>query len=167
MATESMSHGGASVSSAAVARCLGPSEGEVVAIVGNHVRILADGAATGGRCLIIEEITPAGVGPPLHRHLRDDEYFFVTRGKYRFVMDGKEFIAEPGAFIAAPRGSVHTFVNIGEGEGRMLIVTSPPGLEKPFREVDAAWKRRDVTREQLGAIFVASGVEIVGPPMEV
>ena len=98
-------------------------EGETISFVGERARVLADAATTGGRCFIFEETTPAGVGPPLHRHGIDDEFFYILEGRFRFVMDGREFIAEPGAFLSVPKGSVHTFVNVGAGpgleEGRM------------------------------------------------
>jgi mannose-6-phosphate isomerase-like protein (cupin superfamily) len=144
---------------------LSPAEGERVGVVGSTVRVLADASVTGGRCFIFEEHTPPGVGPPLHRHGVDDEFFFILEGRYRFVLDGREFLAEPGAFVSAPKGSVDTFVNCGASPGRMLLVTMPAGLEGPFRETQALEKLGPPTPEALAAVFAKFGLGILGPPL--
>ena len=146
-------------------RTLRPDEGERIEFMGEKVRVLADGVATGGRCFIFVETSAPGFGPPLHRHGVDDEFFFVLEGRYRFVMDGREFVAEPGAFVAAPRGSLHGFVNAGPGPGRMLVITSPAGLEGPFRESQAAERRGPLTPDVLTAIFGKFNLTFEGPPV--
>src|SRR5690349_11660584 len=55
------------------AATLRPEDGERLLIVGDRVRILADGDSTGGQCAIFEAVTAPGVGPPLHRHALEDE----------------------------------------------------------------------------------------------
>jgi quercetin dioxygenase-like cupin family protein len=144
---------------------LGPEEGECFNIIGGGVRILMDGAATGGRCVIFEAPIPAGDGPPLHRHAREDELFFVLEGTFKFQVDGKVFIGEKGAFAAAPRGSVHAFRNIGKSEGRMLITCTPAGLEAPFRAVKIPEGGKGMSVEELMAEFGKYGVTFLGPPL--
>jgi quercetin dioxygenase-like cupin family protein len=78
-------------------------------------------------------ITPPKAGPPLHRHSREDESFFVLEGDYLFETDGKQNRAGPGDFVFLPRGTAHTFQNVGETEGRMLITAQPAGVERFFR----------------------------------
>lgn len=125
--------------------------GDALNVAGDSIRLLADAASTGGRLCIFEENVPPGGGPPLHRHEHDDEYFYVVEGRFRFVMDGKDFVAEPGAFVAAPRGSQHTFCNVGETRGRMLIVCTPAGLERCFRKASAS--RQPPTPETMMKCF--------------
>ena len=141
---------------------LQPGEGERLTVVTDTVRVLADGAATGGRVFIFEEINEPGHGPPLHRHGVDDEYFFVLEGEFTFVIDGTRVVAPKGAFVAAPKGSQHTFTNSGTTTGRMLIITTPPGLESPFRETAAL---REPTPEKLAAVFGKAGIVFEGPPL--
>ena len=79
-----------------------------------------------------------------------------------------EFIAEPGAFVLAPRGSVHTFKNIGTSLGRFLITCTPAGIEKPFRAIripDAAQGRAALTLDQITAELGKHGITIHGPPL--
>lgn len=148
--------------SSAKAVVLQPGEGEMIRVVTDTVRVLADGAATGGRLFIFEEITEPGHGPPLHRHGVDDEYFFVTEGEFTFVIEGRRVVAPKGAFVVAPRGSQHTFTNSGTTTGRMLIVTTPPGLEAPFRETAAL---PELTPDTLTAAFAKFNLSIEGPPL--
>lgn len=141
---------------------LQPHEGERLTVVTDTVRVLADGAATAGRVFIFEEIAQPGNGPPLHRHGIDDEYFFVLEGTFTFVLEGRRIVATQGAFVAAPKGSLHTFTNSGTSVGRMLIITTPPGLEGPFRETS---RMEQPTPEKLTEAFGKFQVSFEGPPL--
>lgn len=144
------------------------SQGERFDIIGGGIRILADGTSTGGQLCMFETPVPPGEGPPLHSHQREDELFFIIEGRFKFVLDGREFIAEPGAFVLAPRGSVHTFKNIGTSLGRFLITCTPAGIEKPFRAIripDAAQGRAALTLDQITAELGKHGITIHGPPL--
>lgn len=146
----------------------GPTDGHLCAIVGDRVRILADSEATGGQCAIFETITSSGVGPPLHRHAHEDEYFVVQAGRVKFLIDGTEYIAEPGAFVLAPRGTVHSFVNIGKEPSRMIVTVTPGGLERPFREnAELFLRNAQASPAEIAAIFGRYGVELLGPPLTV
>ncbi|TWT45373.1 Quercetin 2,3-dioxygenase [Phycisphaerae bacterium RAS1] len=140
-------------------------EGEILNVVGDRIRILADSKASGGACVVFEEITAPGGGPPLHRHGRDDEWFFVIDGRAKFSVDGRETIVGPGGFVFAPRGCVHTFRNVGDGPSRMIISCVPGGLEGPFREADQLAREGRATPETLAAAFRKFDLEFVGPPL--
>lgn len=143
-----------------------PHEGEVLDVVGDRVRIFADGAKTGGQCTIIETITQPGMGPPLHRHEREDEYFFVCEGTMKFSVDGKVFTAGPGSFVLAPRGSLHTFMNAGPAPSRMVVSVTPAGFEKAFRACSELMARNPKAGPaELGAVFAPYGVTFHGPPL--
>ncbi len=155
---------------AARAVVLTPEAGERFSIIGGGVRILIDGAASGGRCCMFECPIPPGEGPPLHRHEREDELFYVLEGRFKFSVDGQEFIGEPGAFASAPRGSVHAFRNIGSKLGRLYVTCTPAGLEVPFRAVrdpEPGSNRDKLTPEQVMAEFGKYGITFVGPPLDV
>lgn len=146
----------------ALAATLEPQEGETLSVVGEHVRMLADARSTGGRLCVFVETTRPGAGPPLHRHEHDDEYFYVLEGRFRFVLDGREFFGEAGAFVAAPRGSLHAFCNAGDAPGRLLIVCTPGGLEVAFRAASANPDAK--TPEALARLFEGL-VRFEGPPI--
>jgi quercetin dioxygenase-like cupin family protein len=153
------------------ARCfvLTPDAGERFEIIGGGVRVLIDGESSGGRCCMFECPVPPGGGPPLHRHEREDELFYVLEGRFKFSVDGNVFVAETGAFACAPRGSVHAFRNLGTATGRLLVTCTPAGLEAPFRAVRVPPPGSGtpaLTPEQISREFARAGVTIVGPPLE-
>jgi mannose-6-phosphate isomerase-like protein (cupin superfamily) len=45
--------------------------------------------------------------------------------------------ASTGGMVFGPRGRPHTFQNIGETAGRLLVITRPSGLERIFEEFAA------------------------------
>ncbi len=110
--------------------------------------------------------TEPKVGPPLHRHSREDEAFFVLEGNFLFEADGKQTHAGPGCFMFLPRGTAHTFQNVGETPGKMLILTQPAGVENFFSEIDRATRgMKEVDRNVLLPIFAKYGMELLGPPI--
>jgi quercetin dioxygenase-like cupin family protein len=146
---------------------VGPEGGDLVAIVGDRARIVADKSVTGGQCTFFETITAPGIGPPLHSHVHEDEFFYVIAGTVKFSINGNIHIAHAGSFIAAPRGSVHTFVNIGQVPLRMFITVTPSGLEAPFRENAALFKHNpSAGPAEIGEIFAKYGVVFHGPPLD-
>jgi quercetin dioxygenase-like cupin family protein len=138
-------------------------QGEHVRVVSDEVRILLDSKSTGNACMVFEETTHPGNGTPLHRHAKDDEWFYVIEGTAKFVVDGVETVVGPGGFVFAPKGSVHAFVNIGTTATRMVIGTYPGGLDGPFRAADRLGREGRANAETLGAAFAPHGVEFVGP----
>ncbi|MCC6428864.1 MAG: cupin domain-containing protein [Phycisphaerales bacterium] len=157
----------------ALTRCANPAiikpdGGDTIVIVGDKARILADASATGGQCTVFEAITPPGVGPPLHSHEREDEYFYIIEGTVKFSVNGQIHVGSAGTFLLAPRGSIHTFMNAGPKPSRMLIWVTPAGLEQPFRENAALFKHNpQASPDQIAEIFDRFGVRFHGPPLDV
>ncbi len=144
---------------------LQPGQGELLNVVGDQMRILVDSSQTRGRALIFETTSQPGKGPPLHRHGRDDEYFYILEGTVRFVVDGAETTISAGGFLNARRGTVHTYVNIGQGPARLLVTCCPGGLEDCFREADRLGREGRATPESLAEAFRRFELEILGPPL--
>mgnify|MGYP001439169053 CR=1 FL=1 len=140
---------------------------EILNVVGDRIRILADSEATGGKFLVFETITQPGSGPPLHRHTHDDEFFYIAEGSVKFEVDGVTRIVDAGGTAFAPKGSVHAFACAGQAPSRMIITCCPGGLERPFRECDALAREGRATPETIEAAFRKFDLEIVGPPLTV
>ena len=62
---------------------------------------------------------------PLHRHLADDEAWYVLEGRLGFVRGDERLEAPAGSAVLVPRGLPHTFWNAGGGRARYLIVMTP------------------------------------------
>ena len=62
---------------------------------------------------------------PLHRHLADDEAWYVLDGALGFVRGDERLEARAGAAILVPAGVPHTFWNASGARARYLIVMTP------------------------------------------
>lgn len=103
--------------------------------LGSEFRILLTREQSGGSIGIFEERNDPGAGPPLHVHHDADEAFLIEEGRYRFRRGEAELEAGPGAVVFVPRGTPHTFLNIGDGPGRFRCVMTPGGFEGFFPEI--------------------------------
>jgi mannose-6-phosphate isomerase-like protein (cupin superfamily) len=110
-----------------------PGQGAVLRGFGEEVTILLNGAQTGGKFTLFQEITPPQGGPPLHYHKNEDEHFFVIEGRASFYRDGEWTEAPAGSAVFMPKGQVHSFKNVGDTPMRQIIQTTPSGFETFFR----------------------------------
>jgi mannose-6-phosphate isomerase-like protein (cupin superfamily) len=129
--TESINRGGTMTSAsqdtlAPIAH--GPGEGEHLWFFGGLTTIKADGAETGGRVTVTEQLAPRGSGSPLHVHHNEDEWFYVIEGELTIWVEGKTVVAGAGSFVFGPRDVPHTFV-VSSEQARFLLVTEPAGFE--------------------------------------
>jgi mannose-6-phosphate isomerase-like protein (cupin superfamily) len=86
---------------------------------------------------VLEELPPM-VDTPAHVHEREDELFVSLEGDHVIELDGEEHRIGPGESVFAPRGVPHAQRRVVPGEGRLLVVVTPGGLDGFFRELAAA-----------------------------
>ncbi len=110
-------------------------EGQSVWVVGDLYTTLASGEDTGGAYALLHALVPPGGGPPPHRHHREDEAFYILEVEITCHADGRSYTARAGSWVSLPKGSLHSFKNVGTAPARMLILVNPSGLEKYFAEV--------------------------------
>jgi quercetin dioxygenase-like cupin family protein len=101
-------------------------------VLGMHVKLLLTAEETNGRFSVAELSPDPGVFVPNHRHLAEDEMFYVTDGTVWFEVGGESITATAGTFVYIPRGTMHGFRNIGSRRARMLNVHTPGGFDKFF-----------------------------------
>ena len=141
-----------------------PGAGKALHVLGDVVMSLVVGADTGGAYAVQQQATRPGGGPPLHRHSREDEGFFVLEGEYEFRVGEQTFRAGPGTFVFGPRGIPHTFRCVGSGPGKVQVIISPPGFEAFFEELDGLAQQGPPDMGQVVALAGKYGLEILGPP---
>jgi len=117
-------------------RIVAADDGEPIRPFCIDMRVMHDAAATGGAfSAIVAELKP-GEGPPPHLHRDREEYFYVLDGTYSMRVNGAEpTTIRPGTLVFVPRGTVHTFRNIGTTPGHLLEWTIPGSNEPYFRAV--------------------------------
>ena len=115
---------------------------------------------------VMLSVTPPKVGPPLHRHSREDESFYVLEGEYLFESDGEQKKVGPGTFVYLPRGTAHTFQNLSDTPGKMLILAQPAGIEEFFSEIEQSTRgMKEVDMNVVLPIFEKYGITFLGPPI--
>jgi mannose-6-phosphate isomerase-like protein (cupin superfamily) len=148
----------------------GSADGEALWFLGSLATVKATGAQTGGRLTVIEFVNPPGFAPPLHRHLVEDEMFYVLAGAARFHCGGEVFEAGPGDFVLLPVGLPHTFLVAGDEPLRALQITTPSGFDEFAREVGVPAARRELPEPApidpaaLGHASARHAIELLGPP---
>jgi mannose-6-phosphate isomerase-like protein (cupin superfamily) len=122
---------------AAYGYALAPDGGERLVFGDLTILIRASAETTAGAFTLFEEVPPLA-DTPLHVHANEDEWFYVLEGEHVFRVGDDEFPTGPGGLVFAPRGVPHAQRRVAPGEGRLLVLTSPAGLEGFFRELAAA-----------------------------
>ena len=113
-----------------------PGRGESLWAFGGLVTFYALGEDTGGAFTLFEEATSQGSSAFPHLHREEDQAFYVLEGEHEFTCGGETLAAPAGAFVYVPRSTVHSFTNVGETPGRLLILSTPAGgTERFFFEV--------------------------------
>lgn len=68
------------------------------------------------------------IGEPVirdHIHAEHEETFVVLEGRYRVRLGDEITFAEQGDYVFVPRGTPHTYRNVGPAPARLLNVISP------------------------------------------
>lgn len=147
-ASPARSPGATGAASASVARVqsrarpavIGPAEGERRLIRGEApLFIKIDPASTGSEHLVMgSSDLPPGDGIGLHRHLREDEIIFVTRGSGRLQLGRDHYAVVSGATVFIPQGTCVALENTGTDTLSNVFVFSAPGFERVLRAVSTA-----------------------------
>ena len=137
---------------------------ELTTPIGDPIRVKATTLDTAGSLTIIEFQVAPNNGPGVHIHFREDELWYVIEGEFRFKAGDAMLHASTGGFAFGPRGLPHAFQNIGETAGRLLVITTPSGLERFFDQY-AELLPGPIDQRTLEAIAVANWSKFVGPPL--
>jgi quercetin dioxygenase-like cupin family protein len=114
---------------------LKPGEGRSYWVLGDLYTFKVVRDDTRGSLAMVEvEVQPEN-GPPPHIHHREDETFYVLDGDFSFLHGEHTYMATGGSFVHIPMGTIHTFKNVGETIGRLLVAITPAGFERFFEEV--------------------------------
>jgi quercetin dioxygenase-like cupin family protein len=131
-------------------------------ILGSDVFVKLANADTSGALAIFEHAVPPMGGPPLHRHSREDEWFYVLDGEITVEVDGERMVLPRGGSAYAPRGTVHAFQNFSATQARILVLVTPGGFHHFFEKLSPMpWP--DPAR--LEKVAKEYGIEILGPPL--
>jgi len=137
-----------------------------------HLLTAAEGESLVGLSVVT---APPDAAPPLHRHTKEAEAFFLLDGAITYRAGDEVFRMDPGDFIYLPRGLPHAFRITSSGPSRFLALTAPGGLMHLYDEVGipAAERRlpgsdgQPLSTEVPRWLQLAGkyGIEVLGPPL--
>lgn len=132
----------------------GPGEGERHAAGGGSAIVIkATAADTAGSFFLSETIIePAFPGPPLHRHERLHDMFYVLDGVLTMQLGAETHEITAGTFVCVPPGVAHTFSNPSAEPVRFLNFNTPAGWEDYMRDLGKAAAAGPLTPEVIGRI---------------
>lgn len=111
---------------------------ETLSVAGNTITVKIAGNETDNAYSLFELNVPPNVGAGLHVDKNWDEFWHVMEGTFAFTLDGKQIELSAGGFAFGPKGIPHSFKNVGETTGKLVMLTKPSGLEKFFKNVHEA-----------------------------
>ena len=103
-------------------RLIEPGGGDHYWLMGVLATIKAGKEATGDTMTIAEFEAPAGWAIPPHRHIDQDEMFYVLDGEVTFSCDGMEATYTRGGFAWLPREKPHSFQVSDGGPARLFNI---------------------------------------------
>jgi mannose-6-phosphate isomerase-like protein (cupin superfamily) len=121
--------------------------------------ILARREQTGGALGLFRQTIAPKSGLPEHVHRANDEFFYVVSGEFKFKIADRIVSAPARSIIFVPRGTAHTFENVGTEPGVLLVGVTPGGLEKMFAD------RQGVNAEAEHELMKMHSMKVVGPPL--
>ena len=126
---------------------------------GERFAVLLPSTNTNGAYAIVESVAPPGYTPPMHIHRNEEQHFVVLAGTYRILIEDKLFHAPIGTSITVPRGSPHSWRNMSNETGRLLLILTPGGFENCIQTI------RDSPADKILEIVASYGCFIVGQPL--
>jgi len=139
---------------------------EPLDILGEAVLVKLTNDDINGAAAIFHLTVPPMSGPPVHRHSREDEWFYVLGGEITAKINDRQIVLDAGGSAFAPRGIVHTYQNFGDAVAQMLVMVTPGGFNRFFEDLSSlnqGLPAPDLPRtEQLMSNY---GIELLGPPL--
>jgi quercetin dioxygenase-like cupin family protein len=135
--------------------------------VGGVLTFKATSDQSGGALTAIETAAAPGEGPPLHVHRDEDEFILTLGSGLRIKVADRLMDAPAGTFVFVPRGTPHTWQNVGGAPTRFFaaLVPAATGFEQFFAryaELPPGERGHDAFA-RLGRETQA--LEVVGPPL--
>ena len=123
------------------------------------------GEDTGGALdYFIVEVAPHG-GPPLHVHHAQHETIHVVTGRFKVRIGDELFQLDKGGFAYLPAQIPHTFLNLTDEQGEIIVVYAPGGGHKFYEELGPATRNGMPDPGVVAAIFERHNMSLLGPPL--
>jgi len=105
---------------------------------------------------------PPGTFVPPHIHPTQDEFIYMFEGRFDLLIDGKDFVANPGDLIRLPMGISHGIFNKSGRTAKTLFWVSPTR-----RLYDLFWgihNMKEQTPDAVVALAAEHNIHFLPPP---
>ena len=134
-------------------------EEETLSVSNNIITVKIGGKETNNAYSLFELSVPPGVGAGLHIDQDWDEFWHVMEGTFAFTLNGEKIELSSGGFAYGPKGIPHSFKNVGNTTGKLVMFTSPSGLEDFFKTVHEASLNGNPDKETFVKIMRSHHIE--------
>ncbi|MAT98263.1 MAG: cupin [Anaerolineaceae bacterium] len=119
---------------------LAAGDGRSFLALSDLVTFKLTGHQTAEKFALFELIVPPADGPPVRHKHAWQETFYVLEGAFEFSGQGDDGVsyavqATAGAMLHVPGSVPHGYQNVGAASGRLLVISSPSGLELFYAEL--------------------------------
>ncbi len=76
---------------------------------------------------IHDDILPPGASIGIHRHMHDQEYYYIVSGSGVMTLDGQEHEVEAGDITAVLPGGSHGLANHSDDDLRVIVISVAGG----------------------------------------
>ena len=104
---------------------------------------------------------PGSEQAPLNMHSLEDETFYVIEGRIIAIVGNVQRELGPGGSVWLPRGVPYRIHTTGDTPVRLLMLLTPPGLEKFFAEIDALLADAKLSPPMIAEAAAKYGVTIL------
>jgi quercetin dioxygenase-like cupin family protein len=108
-----------------------------------------------------------GEGPPLHGHNENDETIHTLEGRFRIKVGERMIDAPAGSFVFIPRGTPHTWQNVGAAAARFLaaVIPADPKFEEFFVRYAELPAHERVPEAFARLASQTRAFDVLGPPL--
>lgn len=116
------------------------TEGELIKMEGDiagSVRLLTDPKLTSNTNMasMIQTLHP-GAAIPNHFHKQAEQILYFIKGEGQASLMGESTTVSAGTLLHIPKGAEHSVSNTGKNDLSFLEITTPPGFEGAFRQIN-------------------------------
>ena len=112
----------------------------------------------------IVQVAPKG-GPPLHVHHMQEETIHVLKGQYKIRIGDEIFYCKEGGFAYLPSKVPHTFLNLTNEPGEIIVVYTPGGGHKFYEEFGPMSWGGPPDPKKIAPLFEKYNMTLLGPPL--